>query len=90
MSTAFSGGAVQASWNTVSDPESSVIRYLLYRDGDPLAEFDADVLSYADSGYEIGGPNSYQVRALNGAFVESAACPAQSVDVISIFSNGFE
>ena len=82
------GATVQVSWTAVSDPESTVIRYVLYRDGLPLAETDADVLSYTD-GFDASAPNVYQVRALNGAFVESASCPTAALSLL-IFRDGFE
>jgi hypothetical protein len=88
LTTSFAAGAVQAGWSAVSDPESGVIRYVLYRDGLPLAETDADVLSFADGGYGLA--SSYEVRALNGAFVESAGCAAQIANIDALFRDGFE
>lgn len=79
---------MQTSWSSVADAESGVIRYLLYRDGTPLAETDADVLAYVD-GFDAGAPNVYQVRALNGAFVESASCATVALTPL-IFRDGFE
>lgn len=88
LTTSFGNGAVQTSWSAVADPQSGILRYVLYRDGEPLAENDPDVLSYADGGFGLA--SSYEVRALNGAFVESVGCAAQVADIDSVFRDGFE
>lgn len=90
LAVQLANGEVQATWSAVSDAESSVIRYHLYRDGEQLAEVDADQLAFPDRGWERGVTHAYELRALNGAFRESAACAAVQIDTGAIFANGYE
>lgn len=66
---------VDLDWGPSGDPESGLYRYNIYRDGLALAELSPDTLSYSDTGFE-NGPNFYQVRALNSAYLESTGCPS--------------
>ncbi len=83
-------GAVEATWSAVADPESTVIRYHLYRDGTMLAELDANVAIHLDRGFERGGSHVYSLRALNGAFRDSVGCANVIVDTDMLFADGFE
>ncbi|HVF35205.1 MAG TPA: hypothetical protein VND91_07760 [Candidatus Saccharimonadia bacterium] len=90
LTAQLANGEIQTSWGAVSDAESSVIRYHLYRDSEQLAEVDADQLAFTDRGWERGATHAYELRALNGAFRESAACAVVQVGTDAIFANGYE
>lgn len=81
--------AVELDWTAASDPESGILRYLLYRDGLRIGEFDADLSQGRDQGFNVEG-HDYQLRALNGSFMESVACPLLPVEPRRVFADGFE
>jgi fibronectin type 3 domain-containing protein len=63
---------VDLSWPAVSDAESGVYRYFIYRDGTLLHETAAT--SFEDVGVRPGDQGTYRVSASNGAFLESQGC----------------
>ncbi len=77
---------VRLSWPAVSDPESGVFRYYVYRDGLPLGWTTAT--HFDDPGYGIGATHLYEARALDGAWMESAGCPAVSFSTTAGDANG--
>ena len=79
---------VQLTWDTPSDPESGIFRYGLYRDGRRVAENYASTALYDDGGYTVGATHVYQMRALNGAFNESDACPTLAFSTTAGDANG--
>jgi uncharacterized repeat protein (TIGR01451 family) len=76
LSTAFDGTAVELSWSAADDPESGILTYLVYRDGSILAELLGTTLAFADGGFTPGATHDYEVRAMNGAYLETASTPA--------------
>ena len=82
------GNLVRLDWNPVTDPESGIFRFDVYRDGLPLARTLAATTQFDDAGYGIGATHSYQVRALNGAWNESDACPAVAYSTTAGDANG--
>ena len=79
---------VLLSWDTPTDPESGVFRYHVYRDGLGLAEIFPPTTQFDDGGYTVGATHVYQVRALNGAWNESDACPLLAFSTTTGDSNG--
>ncbi|MDQ1347968.1 MAG: hypothetical protein QG573_1342, partial [Acidobacteriota bacterium] len=79
---------VRLDWDPVGDPESGVFRYHVYRDGLPLARTLATTTQFDDGGYGIGATHTYQLRALNGAWNESDACPAVAYSTTAGDANG--
>jgi hypothetical protein len=71
----FDGQSVNLHWPTAADAESGIYRYDIYRNGWMLAEVSSGATNFADYGY-ISGPSVYQVRAVNGAHLESTGCPS--------------
>ncbi len=71
---------VTLNWNGAGDPESGISRYNIYRNGAMLAELSPNSLNYDDYGFE-SGPSFYQVRSLNGAYLESTGCSVLSLTV---------
>ena len=82
------GDLVRLDWDPVADPESGIFRYQVYRDGLPLGRTVAATTQFDDAGFEIGATHDYQVRALNGAWNESDACPAVSYSTTAGDANG--
>lgn len=78
--------SVDLDWGPSGDPESGLHRYNIYRDGIMLAELASGTLSYNDYGFE-SGPSFYQVRALNGAYLESTGCPSLAFNCPTITIN---
>ncbi|MFN7940370.1 MAG: fibronectin type III domain-containing protein [Thermoanaerobaculia bacterium] len=76
-------------WGAVVDPESGIWRYDLYRDGAMLAEISPSHLSFVDRGAIGGATHSYELRALNGAFSESAGCSPVAL-AVPLFGDHFE
>lgn len=79
---------VRLSWDAVEDDGSAIFRYNLYRDGRQLAENYASTLQFDDGGYVVGSTHVYEVRALNGAFSESDACPTLAFSTTAGDANG--
>lgn len=78
-SVSFDGTKVHVSWSAVSDPESGLLNYNLYRDGTLLAELQPNTLAYDDRGFISGFSHVYEVRALNRAFKESSGCTPRTI-----------
>jgi hypothetical protein len=74
LSVASVGGVPRLSWPAVSDPESTIWRYQVLRDGTHLAELASDKLAFDDAGYETATTHAYLVLAMNGAYNESDGC----------------
>jgi len=79
LNGSFSAGAVQLNWNASSDPQSGILAYHLYRDGTLLAELLPTTLAYTDGGFTPGFAHVYELRAFNGAYLESAGCATRTV-----------
>ncbi len=79
---------VHLSWPAVADPESGVWRYNLYRDSWLLAELFGSTLAWDDAGYRTGTTHTYELRAMNGAFQESEACPTLAFSTTAGDANG--
>jgi hypothetical protein len=79
---------VHLAWPAVSDPQSGIWRYDLYRDGFLLAELFGTTLAFDDAGYVVGTTHAYQVRAMNGAFQESIGCASVSFSTVAGDANG--
>ncbi len=54
----------------------------------PLGRTEAATTLFDDLGFEIGATHAYQVRALNGAWNESDACPVVSYSTTAGDANG--
>ncbi|MFQ5526155.1 MAG: PA14 domain-containing protein [Thermoanaerobaculia bacterium] len=80
--------AVHLAWPAVDDPESGIYRYNVYRDGFMLAEQFPTSLAFDDEGFHPEQVNTYEVRALNGAYLESAACPVLTWSLMTGDANG--
>jgi uncharacterized repeat protein (TIGR01451 family) len=76
LSTSFDGSAVQVAWTAADDPESGILTYLVYRDGSILAELSGTTLAFADGGFTPGTTHGYEVRSVNGAFLETPSAPS--------------
>jgi chitodextrinase len=59
---------IALQWNAVSDPESGIRTYRLYRDGALIDS--ATATSFADTGRTPGTAYTYEVSAVNGAGLE--------------------
>ncbi len=79
---------MRLTWDTPGDPDSGIFRYNLYRDGRMLGESYASTTQFDDGGYTVGSTHVYQVRALNGAFNESDACPTLAFSTTAGDANG--
>ncbi len=88
LSATSANGDVQLSWDGVADPESGIWRYDLYRDGTMLAENFPTTTAFADRGFVVGATHVYELRAMNGAFRESAGCPALAFSTVAGDANG--
>jgi hypothetical protein len=75
----FDGQQVGGSWTAVADGESGILRYNLVRDGFLLAELFSSTNSFEDGGFVQGATHQYEVRALNGAYLESTGCMVHAV-----------
>ena len=70
MALATSTSRIELNWSAVSDPESGIRTYRVYRDG---ALFDsAATTAFADTGLAPATTHSYEVSAVNGADLEGA------------------
>ncbi len=74
--TPASASQIDLDWNAASDPESSIIKYEIYRNGN-LAGSTAST-SYSDKGLKEATSYSYHVVAINGAGLKSAASSSAS------------
>lgn len=88
LAATSAGNKVRLSWDPVSDAESGVWRYHLYRDGLPLNELYPATTTFDDGGYAVGSVHGYEVRAINRAWNESDACPALSFSTTTGDANG--
>jgi hypothetical protein len=86
-SASYDGAAVNLSWTPASDAESGLWRYLVFRDGHLLAERFADAAAYADGGAPPG-LRTYEVRAMNGAWLESSGCATVALSTLHGDANG--
>ena len=59
------GFNIDVTWTHADDPESGVLSYLVARDGQQVAEVDAHVTSYADTGLAPDTTHTYSVTARN-------------------------
>ncbi|HEX2062183.1 MAG TPA: putative Ig domain-containing protein, partial [Thermoanaerobaculia bacterium] len=75
----FDGQRVRLTWPAVSDPQSGIGAYNVYRDGTLLAELRGDTLLFDDHGFVSGATHVYEVRAVNRALRESAGCTTRTV-----------
>lgn len=66
---------VRLNWAPVSDAESGIWRYHVYRDDRITAELPPSATQFDDSGYDTASMHGYSVRAMNRAFQESTSCP---------------
>lgn len=82
------GELVRLDWSAVADPQSGIFRYHVYRDGLALGHTDAATTLFDDAGFGIGATHTYQVRALDGAWNESDACPTVSYSTTAGDANG--
>jgi uncharacterized repeat protein (TIGR01451 family) len=73
LSGSFDGQRVDLSWTAAADAESGVLSYRLLRDGALLAELFGTTASFSDGGFTPGVAHTYELRAMNAAFLESAA-----------------
>ncbi len=60
----------QLTWT--QSPSSEVIGYVIYRDGEEIAEVDASTFSYEDHNRKKGVPYTYAITAINSSGSESA------------------
>jgi len=88
VSASFDGTKVHLAWAPVEDAETGIWRQILYRNGLMLAELLPTTLSYDDSGFVDGAVNTYELRALNGAWMESVGCPGEAVSNLHGDVNG--
>ncbi len=88
LSVASFDNLVRLAWDPVTDPESGVFRYQVYRDGLPLGQTVAATTQFDDAGFAIGATHAYELRALNGAWNESDACPAVAFSTAAGDANG--
>jgi fibronectin type 3 domain-containing protein len=74
---AVSSTRIDLQWSAVSDPESGIRTYRVYREGTLIDSSTTTTL--ADSGLAPGGSYTYEVAAVNGAGLEGArSAPASA------------
>jgi hypothetical protein len=61
---------VNLSWHAATDTESGIRRYVIYRNGERIAESKSN--NFADTGLHESTEYSYQITALNGCLIEGA------------------
>ncbi len=71
--------SVQLHWNAVTDPESGIHAYRIYRDGRAID--DSSAAEYVDRSVAEGETHSYSVSALNGWRMESLQSAAATVTI---------
>jgi chitodextrinase len=74
---ATSSTRIALQWNSVSDPESGIRTYRVYRDGTLIDS--STTTSYADPGRVPGTTYTYEVSAVNGADLEGPRSEPASV-----------
>jgi len=79
--TAQSESQIEISWSAASDPDSGILRYIVYRDGSAIAEPTGT--SFSDSGLSESTTFVYQVSAVNGAGMESAKSGTASATTLA-------
>jgi len=72
---ALSPSSIELSWRDAEDDESGVSHYVVYRDGEKLAE--TKLTRYVDDGLPDDTSCRYGVSAVNGALVESRRARAK-------------
>lgn len=79
--TAEATGArvVELAWNAASDPESGILRYLVYRDGEATPIDSTAATDYTDGTVEPETSYAYRIAARNGAGIEGAKSDAAQV-----------
>jgi len=78
-SASFDGTKVNVTWSASSDAESGIQQYYVYRDGLILAQQNASTTSFDDFGFVAGATYDYEVRAMNGAYLESSGCTVHQI-----------
>ena len=79
LAGSFNNGAVQLNWPPANDPQSGILSYNLYRDGNLLMELLPSTTSYSDGGFTPAAVHVYQLRPFNGAYLEAAGCNPLSI-----------
>lgn len=79
LSTNFNGQRVRLTWPNVSDPDSGILGFNVYRDGAQLAELSATTTLFDDKGFVPGATHVYELRSINRAYLESSACTTRTV-----------
>ena len=64
---------VTLAWTAATDTESGISSYKIYRDGSELASVPSATATYSDTGVTPGATYTYEIRAINGAGLSSAA-----------------
>jgi len=75
-----SGPDIDLSWSAASDPESGILNYRIYRDGQLAGQ--SGTTSYTDTGLTESTSYTYEVSARNGSGVESARSAAVSATTL--------
>jgi len=88
LSVSRPGSDVELAWTPVDDPESGIWRYMVYRDGIQLGESFPGTTTFADGGARPGAVHGYEVRALDGAYLESVGCPVHDFSTATGDTNG--
>jgi hypothetical protein len=88
LSVSSLANEVRLSWSAVTDPDSAIWRYDVYRDSWLMSELLGTTLAWDDAGYRAGTTHTYEVRAMNGAFQESEGCPVLSFSTLAGDANG--
>lgn len=88
LAIASFGSQVRLDWDPVADPESGVFRYHVFRDGTALGKTWPATTLFDDGGYGIGSIHTYEVRALNAAWMESGSCTAVTWSTTAGDANG--
>ena len=79
LTAAFHANRVALSWSAVTDAQSGLQSYNVYRNGLFLGDFTPQTLAYDDGGFVFGQSQVYEVRAFNRALGESTSCAAITV-----------
>lgn len=79
--TAGSASEIDLSWAAVSDPESGIQGYRVYRDGAFVAT--ASGTSFPDVGLEANTAYTYTVTAVNGAGLEGPPSPSATATTLA-------
>ena len=68
--TAVSTTEIDLTWNPSSDPETGILEYVVYREGDEIAR--SPTTTYSDTGRAPSTTYTYRVSAVNGESVEGS------------------